>query len=506
MLFNSLDFLLFFPVVTALYFALPPRLRWFALLAASCYFYMAFVPVYILILAFTIVVDYFAGIVIERSQGARRKAFLIASLIANIGVLAVFKYYNFFNGTFGEPLPVLAILLPIGLSFHTFQAMSYTIEVYRGHQKAERHFGLYALYVMFYPQLVAGPIERPQNLLPQFHEDRERGHTWDWARVQSGLQLILWGFFLKLVIADRAGVYVRAVWADMGAQGAAEVWLASCLGSYQFYGDFAGYSLIAIGTARVMGYTLMQNFDRPFASESVGEFWRRFHMSLMTWFRDYLFVPLNGGGRVSKRRGLFSLFIVFLVSGLWHGAGWTYVLWGALHGTFVVVGNLTRRGRNKLWKRIADFEVSLRSRSPAAVRAAGLPGPSAFRLPLVVPGLRKALAIIITFHCYAISGLLFCAPNIEGTWTAAKALLTLKDVDGPFSWAAMPGLSTVQLLVLVGAIVFLEVWQYFDDRESIFARLARLPRAVRWTVYYALIFGILFFGMLDAHVFIYFQF
>jgi D-alanyl-lipoteichoic acid acyltransferase DltB (MBOAT superfamily) len=241
----------------------------------------------------------------------------------------------------------------------------------------------------------------------------------------------------------------------------------------------------------------------------VGEFWRRFHISLMSWFRDYLFVPLTGGGtRFSKRRGLVSLFIVFLVSGLWHGAGWTYVLWGALHGTFVVVGNLTRRTRNRLWKRVADAEVAVRGRAGALapVRAAGLPGLGALRVPLVVPGLRKALAIIITFHCYALSGLLFCAPNLDGTWTAMKGLFTLKDVGGAFSWAEMPGFSTLQLVLVIGAIVFVEVWQYLDARESVFDRLARAPRLVRWGVYYAVIFGILFFGMLDAITFIYFQF
>ena len=217
MLFNSIHFVLFFIVVTTLYFLIPHKFRWFLLLASSCYFYMAFIPVYILILGFTIVIDYFAGIWLEKTEGKRKKYFLIASLIANIGVLAVFKYYNFLNdnlsailNTFGyhNSVPHLSILLPIGLSFHTFQAMSYTIEVYRGHQKAERNFGIYALYVMFYPQLVAGPIERPQNLLHQFYEK----HYFEYDRVVEGLKMMLWGLFMKLVIADRLAIYVNAVY------------------------------------------------------------------------------------------------------------------------------------------------------------------------------------------------------------------------------------------------------------------------------------------------------
>jgi D-alanyl-lipoteichoic acid acyltransferase DltB (MBOAT superfamily) len=284
---------------------------------------MVFVPVYILILGGTIIIDYYAGILLENTEGKKRKVFLIASLIANIGVLAVFKYYNFLNNnlsvllnSFGykNSIPNLGILLPIGLSFHTFQAMSYTIEVYRRKQKAERHFGIYALYVMFYPQLVAGPIERPQNMLHQFYEK----HYFDFERIIDGLKLMLWGLFIKLVIADRLAIFVNAVYNNPEKHSGLTLAIATIFFAFQIYCDFSGYSNIAIGAARVMGFKLMTNFNRPYFSRSIAEFWKRWHISLSTWFSDYLYIPL-GGNRVSVPRWYFNLFFVFLVSGLWHG-------------------------------------------------------------------------------------------------------------------------------------------------------------------------------------------
>jgi D-alanyl-lipoteichoic acid acyltransferase DltB (MBOAT superfamily) len=270
MLYNSLQFFVFFIVVTILYFQLPGRSRWALLLGASCFFYMAFVPKYILILGFTIVIDYIAGILIERSTGRRRRLWLIASLVANISTLAVFKYFNFFVSNANEALalagmptslPFLTILLPIGLSFHTFQAMSYTIEVYRGNYPAERHFGIYALYVMFYPQLVAGPIERPQNVLPQFHLE----HAFNWDRLKSGLMQMAFGLFKKVVIADRLARVVDGAYADVGGQNSTTLLIATIFYAFQIYCDFSGYSDIGIGAARVMGFDLMQNFDRPYS-------------------------------------------------------------------------------------------------------------------------------------------------------------------------------------------------------------------------------------------------
>jgi len=315
MLFNSFEFLVFFIVVTSLYFALAHKYRWMLLLAASCYFYMAFVPVYILILGFTIVIDYFAGIVIENSNHQKKKIWLIISLISNIAVLAVFKYYNFIIdnlthilSTIGlnNHLPYLSILLPIGLSFHTFQAMSYTIEVYRGNQKAERHFGIYSLYVMFYPQLVAGPIERPQNILHQFYEK----NTFDYDRVTDGLKLMLWGLFKKVVIADRLAIFVNKIYDSPTNYEGIPLIIATVFFAFQIYCDFSGYSDMAIGAAKVMGFNLMQNFNRPYFSKSISEFWKRWHISLSSWFKDYLYIPL-GGNKTIKWRWYFNLFIVF---------------------------------------------------------------------------------------------------------------------------------------------------------------------------------------------------
>lgn len=310
---------------------------------------MYFLPVYILILGFTIVVDYFAGIYIAQSEGRRRKMFLIASLIANIGVLAFFKYYNFLNynisqlfGSFGykDPIPHLDILLPVGLSFHTFQAMSYTIEVYRGHQKPEKHFGIYSLYVMFYPQLVAGPIERPQHMLHQFHEKKQ----FDYDRVVQGLRIMLWGFFKKLVVADRLAIYVDAVYNNAHFHSGISMWMATWFFGFQIYCDFSGYSDIAIGAAKVMGYDLMTNFKRPlFNSKSIQEFWQRWHISLMTWFRDYLYASLMGKNRKrhSKKKTAYlrhvNILIVFMVSGLWHGASYNFIIWGLYSGLLLVI-------------------------------------------------------------------------------------------------------------------------------------------------------------------------
>jgi alginate O-acetyltransferase complex protein AlgI len=297
MLFNSVEFLFFFPTVTIIYFLLPHRFRWFHLIIASCIFYCAFIPIYLLILIFTIVIDYFAGLFIEKSKGQRRQLFLVLSICANVGVLAYFKYYNFFVGNFQFlfqyfhstfPLSLLKIILPIGLSFHTFQAMSYTIEVYRGNQKAEKHFGIYALYVMFYPQLVAGPIERPQNLLHQFREE----HPFNYDLATSGLKLMAWGLFKKVVIADNLSTFVDTVYGSPQNFSGLPLIIATLFYSIQIYCDFSGYSDIAIGSARVMGFTLMKNFDRPYFSSNISEAWRRWHISLSTWLRDYLYTPI----------------------------------------------------------------------------------------------------------------------------------------------------------------------------------------------------------------------
>lgn len=333
--------MLFFPVVTLLYYLVDYRWRWLLLLLASCYFYMVFIPAYILILFAIIAIDYTAAIWMEKLPG-KKKIFLLLSIVANLSLLAVFKYYNFFTGNVNallellnvhiSPLPVWKIILPVGLSFHTFQAMSYTIEVYRGHQKAEKHFGIYALYVMFYPQLVAGPIERPSQLLPQFYKK----HDADYDGIIRGLKMMLWGFFMKVVVADRLALYVDYVYAHAEWHGRLALIISVFFYSFQIYGDFAGYSLIAIGAAKTIGFTLEDNFHQPYLSASITEFWRRWHITLSGWFRDYVYIPL-GGNRNGPARYLFNILLVFLLSGLWHGANWTFVVWGLLHGFFIVL-------------------------------------------------------------------------------------------------------------------------------------------------------------------------
>lgn len=341
MLFNSWEFLFFFPIVTILFFITPHKARWFILLGASSIFYCYFIPAYLLILFFTIAVDYAAGIFIEESK-RNKKLWLIASIVANVGVLAIFKYYNFFIGNIHSfaniKFPLLHLILPIGLSFHTFQAMSYTMEVYYGREKAERHLGLYALYVMFYPQLVAGPIERPQHMFPQFKTQQ----YFSWDNLLSGLRLMLWGFFKKVVIADRIADFVTPVFNHPEQQHFLILWLGILFFAIQIYCDFSGYSDIAIGCAKVMGYDLMLNFNRPYFARSIGEFWRRWHISLSTWFRDYVYKPL-GGSKKGYVNTYKNLLIVFALSGLWHGAGWTFIVWGLIHGIARVIELLIQR-------------------------------------------------------------------------------------------------------------------------------------------------------------------
>ncbi|NLF80287.1 MAG: MBOAT family protein, partial [Clostridia bacterium] len=350
MLFNSLNFLIFFPTVTLLYFLLPYKLRWLLLLIASCVFYMAFIPKYILILAFTITMDYVLGLLLEKNRG--NKKYLLLSLISNIGVLFVFKYFNFFNSSIADiaaffnwnySYAALSLILPIGLSFHTFQSLSYVIEVYRGNQQAERNFGIFALYVMFYPQLVAGPIERPQNLLHQFYER----HRFELPRVSEGLRMMLWGLFKKVVIADRLAILVNPIYNDPDGHGGFAFLVATVFFAFQIYCDFSGYSDIARGAAKVMGFRLMLNFDRPYFSRSIAEFWKRWHISLSSWFRDYVYIPL-GGNRVKRSRWHMNLLITFLLSGLWHGANWTFVIWGGLNGAYLVLSLLSQNLRHKL--------------------------------------------------------------------------------------------------------------------------------------------------------------
>ena len=343
MLFNSIEFLIFFPIVTLLFYLMPQKWRWLLLLAASCFFYMWFIPKYIFILLITILIDYSAGILIEKWKDdiSKKKAYLVVSIVSTCMVLFIFKYLNFCSANlvalaqhlgWSHPQKILNIALPIGLSFHTFQSLSYVIEVYRGNQKAERHFGYYALYVMFYPQLVTGPIERPQNLLRQLHEHKELNYD----NIANGLRLILFGLFLKMVVADNLAVYVDKIYENPFDYSSGDILLGMLFYSFQIYGDFFGYSTIALGCALAMGYSLMDNFKTPYLSGSVQEFWRRWHISLSTWFRDYLYIPL-GGNRVAVPRWALNTLIVFTVCGIWHGANWTFMIWGFAYGVLLIL-------------------------------------------------------------------------------------------------------------------------------------------------------------------------
>jgi D-alanyl-lipoteichoic acid acyltransferase DltB (MBOAT superfamily) len=488
MLFNSFSFLIFFPTVTVLYFLIPHRYRWFFLLAASCTFYMAFIPVYILVLALTILIDYTAALFIERAEGKKRKKFLIASIVSTCGVLFVFKYFNFFNANLSHlarflhwnySLESLSLILPIGLSFHTFQSLSYVIEVYWGNYKAEHHFGIYALYVMFYPQLVAGPIERPGNLLHQFYDK----HTYDDQRVMDGLKLMAWGLFKKMVIADRLAILVDQVYNNPTQYTGIPLIAACLLFAYQVYCDFSGYSDIAIGAAQVMGFRLVDNFNKPFFyATSTGDLWRRWHMSLMNWFRDYVYAPL-GRNHKGKWRRYFNVFFVFALSGLWHGSKWGLILWGAMNGFYIIFSAWTRGLRKRLvhWVSLDRF--------------------SAFR---------KVLQSVFTFLLFCAGAPLFRAENLSdayyvlthlgaGLGSAAGIQMSLRSLYSL-------NLGKYELTVALVSIGFMEFIQKIETRGGMRHLLSEKPIWFRWPIYYILLLSLIFFGVYNDQAFIYFQF
>lgn len=342
MVFNSFHFLAFFPVVALLYFVLPGRARSVWLLLASYYFYMCWNAQYAALIAISTVVTYACALMMERyNRRSTRRAVMLIGLGVNLGILAFFKYFGFFGDTFDRiagmlglavRMPRFDVLLPVGISFYTFQALGYMLDVYRGKIAAERCLWRYALFVSFFPQLVAGPIERSENLLSQVN----REHRFDARRAMEGLLIMTLGFFEKLMIADRACLYVDAVYGNWHAASGLQIVLATMAFAFQIYGDFGGYSHIAIGAARIMGFNLMDNFRQPYFATSVRDFWRRWHISLSTWFRDYVYIPL-GGSRVSPIRRAVNTMITFTISGLWHGAAMNYVAWGAMNGALQVV-------------------------------------------------------------------------------------------------------------------------------------------------------------------------
>jgi len=480
MLFNSPGFLLFFPVVTLIYFLLPHRYRWLHLLLASCVFYMSFVPAYILILAAIIVIDYTAALLIKKSVDIRyRRRLLYASFVGNIGVLAVFKYFDFFIQNINsflsslhipvQHLPYLHLILPIGLSFHTFQAMSYTIEVYKGNQEPERHFGIYALYVMFYPQLVAGPIERPQRLLPQFRVV----HHFSSLNLLEGLRLMLWGFFKKLVIADRLAFYVNIIFSNVGHYHYLNLLEALLFFSIQIYCDFSGYSDIAVGAARTMGFSLSLNFNRPYYATNIREFWQRWHISLATWFRDYIYFSL-GGNKKGTARLYMNIVIVFALSGLWHGANWTFVAWGLLHSAYFLIYLLILRHK----KQSARFN-----------------------------SLKNLVGMIITFSAVTLSWIFFRAENIDDSLLLIRQIFT-RYSGFPFQLVfndkitmSYFGIGTLWIAG-IATVLMLAVERIFPPDFSMLNKKPALDIAF-CSVILSLIF---LFGVFHKTSFIYFQF
>ena len=359
MVFNSYDFFVFFPIVLLVYFIIPSKLRYIWLLVVSYYFYMCWNPKYAILMMVSTCITYFSGILMEyvcyEGKNENHKKYIVAlSFITNLGILAFFKYSNFIIDNLNVVLERVHIsqvdkfdiILPVGISFYTFQALSYTMDVYRGEIKAEKNILRYALFVSFFPQLVAGPIERSKNLLIQVNKV-DVLKLWDLERISSGLILMLWGFFQKMVIADRVSIFVDNVYSRYWMYGTVELVLATIFFAIQIYCDFGSYSLIAIGAAKVMGFELMENFNTPYFAQSVKEFWHRWHISLSTWFRDYLYIPL-GGSRCGRVRRYCNLMITFLVSGLWHGASWSFVVWGGLHGAYQIIGDMLMPIRTKV--------------------------------------------------------------------------------------------------------------------------------------------------------------
>jgi alginate O-acetyltransferase complex protein AlgI len=492
MLFNSLHFLIFFPVVLAVYFFVPHKYRWVLLLVASYYFYMAWKPIYAVLIFTSTVIDYTVAICMGKTDSQeKRKKYLLISVLLNLGILFTFKYFNFFADSLGfffqqfgtgYELPMLHLLLPIGISFYTFQTISYSIHVYRGDIKPEKHFGIFALYVTFFPQLVAGPIERAMNLLPQFYER----HRFEIDRVAQGLRLMLWGFFKKVVIADNIAIIVNNVYNYPTQFTGLSLIVATIAFAIQLYCDFSGYSDIAIGGARVMGFRLMENFNRPYMAKSVADFWKRWHISLTTWFRDYVFLPM-GRYRTTPGWLYFATFVVFLVSGLWHGANWTFVIWGAMHGVFLIISMLTRKVRRRFVKTVGLSKV---------------------------PRLHVVLRVIFTFTLVNLSFIFFRANNLTDAWYIVTHLSVglVNSIVGLFSPGALPvfikdlGLGVFVFWQIVAAVVFMEIVHKYENHGKMGERLARQPLWVRWSVYNFVLLWIFFFGFFGEQPFIYFQF
>lgn len=467
MLFNSLHFLAYFPIVCLIYFLLPSiKTRNLFLLVASYYFYMNWEPVYALLLLSSTAITYLASLGIGYFTEQRHKRLcLTGSIVSNLGILFFFKYYAFTAGNLtalleyfnlAVSMPNFSFLLPVGISFYIFQALGYSIDVYRGNTAIERNFFTYALFVSFFPQLVAGPIERSGNLLPQFR----KMHSFSYENAMKGLRLMLWGYFLKLVLADRCGIYVDAIFNGVQYHNGGSYLLASFIFPFQIYGDFAGYSLTAIGVAKVLGFDLMENFRRPYFSTTVTEFWRRWHISLSTWFRDYLYIPL-GGNRVGKIRCYVNIMITFIVSGLWHGANWTFIIWGTLHGTLQCIEKVLG------WNRVAW------------------------------KGWNKFIHWSLTFAIVCLAWIFFRANNIGDAFTVIR---------GIFLDLSIPFIPVADMIGIISALGIVFVKELLDEYCPDFSISDSRFWIVRHLYIVAIITYIILFGVLNGDQFIYFQF
>lgn len=499
MLFNSLDFLIFFPIVVGIYFLIPDRVKYLWLLAASYYFYMCWNAKYALLLLLCTAVTYLCSLCLEAVKGsgqtekrktALKKLCLGASLVLNLAILAYFKYANFALDSLRAAfemlhiqlnVPSVDVVLPVGISFFTFQALSYTMDVYRGDIYAEKNFFRYALFVSFFPQLVAGPIERSGNLLKQLAKPRK----FSYENAREGLLMMLWGFFLKMVLADRAAIFVDTAYADIDTYYGWYMIAATALFAVQIYCDFYGYSTIAMGAAKVLGIDLMENFDAPYLATSVAEFWRRWHISLTSWFKDYLYIPLGGSWKGKLRKHLNRI-IVFLVSGLWHGAEWSFVVWGGLNGLYQVLGDLLKPLRDRLVRLLGLHRESIGHR---------------------------LFCMAVTFFLVGVSWIFFRAANIREALHIVNRILVNLDnywifFDGSIHSCGLDSANLTLVLLSTALLLFADVCKLRGIRLR--QVILRQDFWVRWLVIAAAVSAILLFGIwgsaYDAASFIYFQF
>ncbi|MGL5989256.1 MBOAT family O-acyltransferase [Cetobacterium sp.] len=471
--FNSINFLVFYTIITFIYFIIKPKYRWILLLLGSYYFYSYWSLKYTLLMFLSTVITYCSGLLIEKTK--YKKISVLMSFLINLCVLFFFKYFNFFNSNLKSTLSLfdidynvnsLKIILPVGISFYTFQALSYTMDVYRGEIKAEKHFGRYALFVSYFPQLVAGPIERSQHLLPQLQKETK----FDYNNLKTGLLLMLVGFFKKVVIADRAALLVNNVYGDLNNVPPISVIIASVFFSIQIYCDFSAYSDIARGASRILGIELMKNFDRPYYSKNISQFWRKWHISLGTWFREYLYIPL-GGNKVSKIKVLRNIAIVFVISGLWHGASWNFIIWGALHGAYVILEIFLKNSKDKLLKFLR-----------------------------IKNGFKDSLEIITTFCLVNFAWIFFRAESFEHS---KKIISKIFEIFTNFSFSFNFKMSLADLLILIFGILLLEIYHYCQKNIS---KILNLPDYLRYSLYYTATLLTLLLGKYGHSEFIYFQF